>query len=163
MGWAHFQLGEYEDALIDFDNAIALDEMFHPADLGQGWTYMMLDQFSYSIEALDRVADLNLIPDASVARALIYNAEGDYQQSLTQLANISDANWNFTYLPNLDINNLNLLRAHNQIALNNFADALTAFQLVDPAFTADVSTDAGRLALLNAIEALNPGISAITN
>ncbi|MCB0278962.1 MAG: hypothetical protein KDD94_05645 [Calditrichaeota bacterium] len=162
-GWKKFEAGEYQDAISDFNDAVNLDVNANEARSGQGWCYMMLDNFNTAI------ASLNLIPinaertDSEAALAFMHNANADYQLSLdaTDFILTEDPDWQFAHNNAIDIDDIYLLRAHNFISLGEFANALTAFENLDAEFSADVTTENGRNQLLAAIEALNPGISEL--
>lgn len=82
-GSAHFEEGEYELAIVDFDEAIQLDPTFALAYSTKGFTLIFLGLFQLAIDELDDA--IRLDPQAEGAyrnRALAYVGLGQEQRGI---------------------------------------------------------------------------------
>ena len=84
------------------------------------------------------------------------NAQKDYTRSNQRAddALALNSNWVFTYDSSLSAADLHVLKAENYFLLGEFAESLAEVQILNPNFSADVSTNAGQAALAQEIENL---------
>ncbi len=81
---AHYDKGEFEAALEDFDLAIRLDKGYDEAYNGRGWASYKLGDCEAALEDFDQAIALNPdYADAYAGRGWTYYAEGDYETALS--------------------------------------------------------------------------------
>lgn len=157
-GWAAFQSGDYQSASDKFSEAITLNDEDAAGFTGLGWSLFRLEnlsqantKFTGGSNALSPPADL------FAGWAFVKNAQKDYTRSNQRAddALALNSNWVFTYDSSLGAADLHVLKAENYFLLGEFADSLAEVQILNPNFSADVSTNAGQAALAQEIENLN--------
>ena len=157
-GWAAFQSGDYQSASDKFSEAITLKNEDAAAFTGLGWSLFRLGnllranaEFTGGSNALSPTADL------FAGWAFVKNAQKDYTRSNQKAddALALNSNWVFTYDSSLSAADLHVLKAENYFLLGEFADSLAEVQILNPNFSADVSTNAGQAALAQEIENLS--------
>lgn len=58
LGWAYFQKGDLNQALLSFDKATTLDEQYFPAFFNKGLTYLQMEKFDLAIRAFQHAVQL---------------------------------------------------------------------------------------------------------
>ena len=58
-GWGYRQMGKQEEALVDFDRAIALDEKYMWAVVNRGGVHMVMDKYEQALADFDRAIVAN--------------------------------------------------------------------------------------------------------
>ena len=169
-GWSHFEAAEYPEALQDFSSAKDGAEMMLDtpttllAQSGLGWSNIMLGELSAADESF-YISYAHQNNDVLAGQAFVFHELSAYLLSNQRIGSVlsDDPDWSFSHLENVNSDDLLLLRAYNYILDNKFFEAFTVFKLIDQNFTANIETQVGQQALLDAIEAMNPGISGFTN
>ena len=83
--------GHWDQSIAYYEQALALDPRNVELLMDTAWTYDMLRQFPKAIKLYDRVLDITPNnPDAMVAKADIYQAQGNLQEAAKFL---SEINW----------------------------------------------------------------------
>lgn len=156
-GWAAFQSADYQSASDKFSEAITLNSEDAAGFTGLAWSLFRLDnlsrantEFTGGSNALSPTADL------FAGWAFVKNAQKDYTRSNQRAddALALNSSWAFTYDSSLSAADLHVLKAENHFLLGEFADSLTEVQILNPSFSADVSTNTGQAALAQEIENL---------
>ncbi len=162
--WAAYESGDAAGARDGFAAAVAADAGPMEGHVGLGWAELALDDLVGAHDAFS-AADARSGPDGLRADlhagwAFGWNARhgvaGRHSESNDQVeaAETLDPAWAFSHRPDLDHEDLIVLAAENHFALGEFTASLTRVQALDPAFTTDVGTSAGRAALADRIEEL---------
>ncbi|MCB0278338.1 MAG: hypothetical protein KDD94_02470 [Calditrichaeota bacterium] len=160
MAWEEFSSGNYDDALAGFNQALEKDSTLIEAISGKGWVLILLDDLQ-SAEQVLSIDPAKMTDDMTAGLAFIYNAIGDYQNSIDySLTLLLNPNWVFTYDPNIDHTDIRLVLAQDYISIGDFENAKITFLVIEPTFEADITTAEGQLLLLQAIEAKNPGLNS---
>ncbi len=157
LGWDRFGTVDYQSSLEKFQGAISKDANNAEAFCGAGWASARLKDLANSINYFSSCISLNSsFVDANAGLAFVYNAGKSYQ-----LSNISaiealnqNATWTFLHDETLSYKDLHLLLAENYFALLNFGDSLAQIKILNPSFTADITTYDGKTALAAEIERL---------
>jgi len=85
-GLTYFEIGEYEQAIADYDQAIALDPEFAIAYLNRGLTYFEIGEYEQALADYDQAIVLD--PEFATAylnRGVAYTDLGEYGQALIDL------------------------------------------------------------------------------
>ena len=144
--WEAFEKGKYDRALQLFQQAIAKNQSDADSYNGLGWTYARLGQLEESetnfINCL--MQDMEYI-DAGVGLAFIYNAQNEYEASIDVIAQILEftTEWSFKHDKSLNINDIYILYAENFFALAKYVQCLEQVQILNPDFSADISSQTG--------------------
>ena len=156
-GWTAFSQGNFSSAKSLFTEARISDSTKTDAYLGIAWCFLKLDSLENAVTHFNVASKMGLTnADLNAGYAFALNASKQYQMSNTQAAialNLSP-NWVFAYQTSLNKSDLQLLQAQNYYQLGDFTNSLTFVRLINVAFSSDVSTAAGRLALADEIERL---------
>ena len=163
-GWENFgysvqgagTLG-YEAALETFTEAISKDGTFADAYNGAGWSSARLARLSDAIQYFEKCLQQNEnMTDAISGLAFVYNAQKSYSASNSQAnsALSKDNQWQFSYDQSVNYKDLYLIMAENYFALKNYSQSLSYVKLLNPDFTADVTTITGKSELAEEIERL---------
>jgi serine/threonine protein kinase/Tfp pilus assembly protein PilF len=85
--------GHWDQSIAYFEQAITLDPRNAQVLTDAAWTYVMLRQFPASLKLYDRALDITPNnPDVMVAKASIYQAEGNLQEAARFLSGINEQN-----------------------------------------------------------------------
>jgi len=157
QGWAAFEEGNYMAAKDKFYDAKMMNPLEKEVYSGLGWSYFKLDSLEQAAIEFNICACLSE-PTADIAAgwAFTLNTMKEYASS-TEKASAAiaiDSSWAFAHGLPLDAGDLHLLKAENYYLLGLFAESLLEVKILNPAFTADVTTDFGRSALAAEIERL---------
>jgi Lipoprotein NlpI, contains TPR repeats len=83
LGNTYYGLGDYQQAIKDFDRAITLDQKLTEAYWGRGKTYHALGDYQQAIRDFDRAIELDSkFGEAYLDRGKTYNELGNYQRAL---------------------------------------------------------------------------------
>ena len=162
--WAAYESGDAAGARDGFAAAVADDAGPMEGHVGLGWAKLALDDLVGAHDAFS-AADARSGPDGLRADlhagwAFGWNARqevvGRHSESNDQVEAVEslDSAWTFSHRPDLDHEDLIVLAAENHFALGEFTESLARVKTLDPIFSADVGTPAGRAALADRIEEL---------
>jgi len=157
QGWELFGTVDYQRALEKFQEAISKDASYVEAHCGTGWAAARLKDLAKSANYFSSCISLNSsYVDAHAGIAFVYNAQKSYLLSNTSAIEAlnQDATWTFLHDETLSYKDLYLLLAENYFALLDFKESLARVKILNPSFTADVTTYDGRAALAAEIERL---------
>lgn len=157
QGWMAFADGDYQIAADRFSDATVKNPDDPEGFTGLGWSLLKLDNLSEAdVQFNSGSTKMNVTADLFAGWAFTLNALKNYAKSNREAdeALSLDSNWTFPYGLPLDAADLHLLRAENFFLLGDFANSLSAVQILNPNFSADVTTSAGRAALAQEIERL---------
>ncbi|MBS4031116.1 MAG: tetratricopeptide repeat protein [Clostridiales bacterium] len=59
LGWAYFQMGDYNQALTNYDKAAQLDEKHFPAYYNRGLTYLQVEKYELAIRSFQHATTLS--------------------------------------------------------------------------------------------------------
>ena len=163
-GWSAFSGGNYQSALTNFNNALGEDGNYVDAYNGAGWANAKLNAPQSAVTDFtngllkDTNAPDSLSMEMNAGLAFAYNAQKNYTQSITSALSVlgSNPNWAFVHHSAINAAELHLLLAEDYFAQSSpdYVSSLHQVQIIDPAFTADVSTVAGQTELAGEIEQL---------
>ncbi len=155
--WLIFGNGNYDSARTVFKDIINRYPDSTVAYSGLGWCEMQSDSLDAAATAFAGGSSKgNASADLYAGWAFVLNAQKKYAESNERIlaALFKDSLWNFPYLLGLSHTDLELMRAQNFLLTGDYANALLAVNFLDPNFTADITTLAGRAALAAKIEEL---------
>ncbi len=156
-GWENFENGDFEEALELFLELVDREASLAEAYCGMGWCLANQGFLDSALQnftnALIENPDQDLINDIYAGQGFSYEASAMYQNCLL-VTGLVDSDWSFEHDQNLSYSDLILLRAICHYGLADFANSLIEVQILDPDFTADISTPEGRAALAAKIEEL---------
>jgi tetratricopeptide (TPR) repeat protein len=160
-GWTAFEAGDYAGAVPDFQQAVSADPNYADAYNGLGWSYAKLDRLSdavtqFSLGRSKGGMSTLVRYEIFAGRAFAYNAQGGLNVAYA----IADAETVVTYSPGFSFRldgevtaaDVRLLLAECYASQGSFVEALAQVQVLAPSFQADVTTAAGRAALLDQVE-----------
>jgi tetratricopeptide (TPR) repeat protein len=158
-GWTSYAGHNYAGALSYFTQAYQAKGSLTDAYNGAGWANARLGSMT---AAKDRFVtgfsadSTNLQIVAGLA--LVYNALKDYPSSVMKANTVLQTNstWFFTRDVSISATDLHLLLAEDYFAEGDFINSIAQIKLLNASFTADVTTDAGKIALASEIERLRP-------
>jgi len=167
-GWDNFEVGNYSQALADFNEAAARDAGETEAYLGLGWCRLRLQQYNLAISNASSVIqdiEANVISDP--ATALQYKTgsyaclagayqglyPGDLENCFMVISSVdsvlaNDANFIFNYDEDVNATSLIVGKADAYFALSDFNNALVTITGLDPDSTIYNNPDV----LLNVID-----------
>ena len=157
QGWTAFSQGQYQSAANSFSEAKSVNANEAEANTGLGWSLLKLDNIPQAnTEFSSGSAKSNPSADLYAGWAFVLNAQKDYANSNTQAAQAlaMDPNWSFAHGLPLDMDDLHVLKAEDYFLLGHFSASLAEVQILNPAFSADVTTSEGQSALAEEIERL---------
>ena len=158
-GWGAFAGGNFSAARDDFEQAIVVDANFADAYNGSGWSNARLGVLGTAAArfttGLTKSSSNN---DMKGGFAFVLNAQKDYAQSAFYASAVITANasWTFAHDARFAAADLHLLLAEDYFSQPSpdFAASLAEVRILNPSFSADVSTVAGQTALGREIERL---------
>ena len=158
-GWALFESGDDEGALVKFARAVELDDSYADAYNGLGWTYARLDSLNKSLlsfgKAISRTGTGDILTDAYAGSSPAYR-DLDTRPSHFDSASVYaasalslDDQYVFEYDDNFDWHDLHLIKAQSYFGLGDYASAyeeVTAIsdRILDPdsaAFIEDLADE----------------------
>ena len=154
QGWSAFASAQYDQALASFDELVDRGALLAEAHSGRGWSYARSNLPSEAAAALDSASAQqpagDLADEIQAGYAFVHDALDRHADCLAATDQVSEG-WIFAHDAAVDYDDLIVLRYY---ALGQFAESLAEVQRLDPEFTADVATPAGRAALAAKIEQL---------
>ena len=157
QGWAAFEEGNYMTAKDKFYSAKMKDPLEKEVYSGLGWSFFKLDSLEQASNEFNICACLSE-PTADIAAgwAFTLNTMKEYASSTEKASTalVLNPSWVFSHGLSLDIRDLHLLKAEHYYLLGYFAESLAEVKILNPVFTADVTTDFGRSELAAEIERL---------
>jgi tetratricopeptide (TPR) repeat protein len=156
-GWSEYESGNYQNALSSFNKAIEKDTSFTEAYNGAGWANAKLSNLDDAYASFNnclRYSSQHL--DAKAGLAFVLNAQKHYSSAITRAIEVLTAspNWIFAHNSTIDASDLHLIIAESYFALANYSSSLSEVKKLNPAFNADITTQAGIAALASEIERL---------
>ncbi|MBD3286739.1 hypothetical protein GF359_09015 [candidate division WOR-3 bacterium] len=156
-GWDDFEDGAYLDALAHFDNAVFYDATYPDGYNGLGWSYLMIDSFSLSVENFEYALDYeSTMLDAKAGATLAGTEAGEHSSAVSYADDVisSDSDYEFSHLTEVNIDVIRLAKAKSAAAAGDFATALAEIQVFDSFFDADPETNIGQSRILTKLENL---------
>ncbi|MCA9732007.1 MAG: hypothetical protein H6696_19575 [Deferribacteres bacterium] len=158
QGWQAFAEKNYSNALEKFEEAESVDASSSEAYSGIGWAYLMLDSLTKAEEnfatgSQKTLPGANLNAGWAFALHLLHNYDASIENGLIVLQ--KDPEWKFENGTSLNKNSVVLLLATNYFLTGNFSQSLVYIQKLNPIFTVDVFTAAGRASLSQELERLS--------
>ncbi len=156
-GWSSFSQSEYQNASDSFADAKLKDPEEAEAYTGSGWSLLKLDNLTQATsEFSSGSTKTNASADLYAGWAFVLNARKNYAKSNTEAeqALTMEPSWSFSHGLSLSAADLHVLKAENFFLLGDFANSLDEVKILNPGFTADVSTQDGMAALAQEIERL---------
>jgi tetratricopeptide (TPR) repeat protein len=147
--WTYYEDGEYDKAILEFEDVIDAEPDNAEVYNGLGWRYGIICSLSLSVAYFDPALQLQstLISYADIPddqNSVLSATELIQRDSLYFFGHDNDITWH----------DVRLVKAKSLCNLGDFSGALTEVQALNSSFTCDVSTAAGRRALLQEIERL---------
>jgi tetratricopeptide (TPR) repeat protein len=156
-GWQAFGSGNYSEAASRFDEAITKNGNYVEAYDGAGWSYSKLGSLTPAENRfLTGFRKDSTNYEIRAGLAFLYHAQQRYIESaqLIEMLLGQGANWTFRGDASIGMDDVRLLLAEDYFALANYAECIAHVQILNPAFTADVTTVSGQAALAQEIERL---------
>lgn len=161
-GWDAFSTGNYTQSVTILTEARNDDPQNVEIRTALGWALMRTDQLESAEEEFSAGAQLTgPSADLYAGWAFVLNALKNHassNESITEATTL-DPDWIFMYDQKLTHEDLTILKAENHFLLGEFSSALAAVVTVNPSFSANISTDAGRGQLAAEIERLRDELS----
>ncbi len=160
-GWTFYDAGNYQDARTWFREAVDTDSLYVDGFNGLGWSLGAMDSMSAAFTAFGEglvIGDTtDYYPDLLAGRIFTAHALGLYDSAavLSDVFLRLDSHWIFPHDENLTASDVVVVLAASYFSLQNYSQALTLIQRLDPTFTADVTTQAGISTLSLKIESLS--------
>lgn len=157
QGWNAFEAMNYPLAVDKFGKAKYIFPDSVEAHKGIGWSALQMDSLSLAASAFDS-GSAAYFPDADLFAgwAFLLNVVKQYEASNQKidLTLARDSLWVFTHRTSIDVADLYILKAENYFLIGEFENSLQTVQTLNPVFSTDVATSAGRAALAAEIERL---------
>ncbi len=156
-GWQYYLSHDYTNAADQFNQALAQNNHLVDAYNGLGWSRAKLGQIATAVTnfATGFGMDTSNL-DIRAGLAFAYNAQKSYAQSISSaLAVLAvNMNWTFSHDNTVNASQLQLVLAEDYFATADYASSLARVQVLDPVFTANVTTIQGQTELAQEIESL---------
>lgn len=162
-GWELWMELDYTGAIVQFEEALALDETYADTWNGLGWSYIELGEADTSDPKFDRGILLEdtteVIVELLAGRAFSSLATGDFTAAITDAKAALTASpvWIFKRDITITYEDLMITVATGFYGSASFDSSLVWVKKLDTNFDADVSTPVGRSALAAQIELLASG------
>ncbi len=156
-GWTAYLSADYRTAASKFDQAIALDGSLVDAYNGAGWANAKLDSLATAVVRYnDGLARDTANNEIRAGLAFVGNALKQYASSIGYASAVLQSNPSWVFSRDNAVNqlDLHLLLAEDYFAIPDYPQSLAQVRILNPSFTADVSTTAGRTQLAKEIERL---------
>lgn len=137
-GWDDLSSGSFEDALDNFDEALAIDPENLSAIMGKAWSLFFVDSgdalimMSYLFEK--GVNDSTWSADAYCGLSIVTFAQGDYGSAIAfanSLLSI-DSVYVFDYVDDIDYHDILLVKAQAQFLTRDYLGAYTTMVQIIP-------------------------------
>jgi tetratricopeptide (TPR) repeat protein len=131
-GWAFFEQGDYEAAIVKFNLALGLDATYADAHNGRGWSNAKLDSLGQSLSSFGECMTFdNTLTDAYAGCAPVYRdyetepAHFDSAIAVASQALAMAPAYSFSHDTSFDWRDLHLIMAQSHYGLGEFGDAYT--------------------------------------
>jgi tetratricopeptide (TPR) repeat protein len=144
-GWEDCALGEYNEALSSFEEALSLEDGLVEARLGWAWCKAYLGDYSASVSGYDEVIDSGeFVTDAFAGRAAAALEIPDYAGAIASAdsALARDPGYRFGRQPAYDFGDLRLILAQSHFALAQYESAQDQVDIIDPSNRLDPESSA---------------------
>jgi tetratricopeptide (TPR) repeat protein len=158
-GWTSYGQKSYAVALDYFTQAYQGKGSLADAYNGAGWANAKLGSMTTARDRfLTGLAKDSTNPDILAGLAFVYNTLKDYPSSVAKGNAVLhiNASWVFFRDVSMSVSDLHLLLAEDYFAEGDFQNSVAQVKLLNTSFGADVTTDAGKIALATEIERLRP-------
>lgn len=155
--WTYYEDGEYDKAILEFEDVIDAEPDNAEAYNGLGWTYGIICSLSLSVAYFDTALQLqSSLVDPYAGLAFSYADLPDDANAVISATTLiqRDSLYFFGHDNDITWHDVRLVKAQCLCNLGDFASALTEVQALNSSFTCDVLTPQGRRALLQEIERL---------
>jgi tetratricopeptide (TPR) repeat protein len=129
-GWALFEQGEYEAAIMKFNQALGLDATYADAHNGRGWSNAKLDSLPQSLASFGECITFdNTLADAYAGCAPVYRdyenepAHFDSAIAVAYQALMLAPDYSFSHDGQFNSDDLHLIMAQSYYGLGEFLDA----------------------------------------
>jgi tetratricopeptide (TPR) repeat protein len=159
--WSYYEDGEYEKAIIEFEDVIDAEPDNAEAYNGLGWCYGIICSLSTSIAYFDTALQLQsslVDPYAGLAFSYADIPDDNHAVSSATELILRDALYFFGHDNDITWHDVRLVKARSLCNLGDFTSALAEVQVLNSSFTCNVSTPDGRRALLQEIERLRGSV-----
>ncbi len=156
-GWTAYLSRSYGVASSKFSQALAINGNLVDAYNGSGWSLAKLNLPDSAVTQFNKGLNRDTAnAEIRAGLAFVDNALKLYTQSITLATAVLQAkpSWVFSRDNSVNSQDLHLLLAEDYFALASYPESLTQVQVLNPAFTADVSTVTGQTSLAKEIERL---------
>jgi len=86
QGFAHCQIGRYDQAISDFSKAIEINPRFAQAYKNRGWAYIKKRQYDQAISDFNKTIEIDPgFVEAYFYRAIVYFLAEEYHKSLSDV------------------------------------------------------------------------------
>jgi tetratricopeptide (TPR) repeat protein len=147
-GWTKFQQKSYEDALDDFNRAIDISPENLVANLGKSWCIIMLDPSEIEFEEIETTFEKGLedsvgFVDAYCGLTFLMFIQNKYSLAITYSDSVffNDESYSFQYDPEIDINDVLLIKAQSQFLSLSYQDANFTLSQIHPSLFLDYESD----------------------
>jgi tetratricopeptide (TPR) repeat protein len=155
--WNYYEDGEYDEAIVEFDDVIDAEPDNAEAYNGLGWCYAIKSELSTSVAYFDTALQKqSSLVDPYAGLAFAYADIPDDQSAVDAAGELMqrDSLYFFGHDNDITWHDVVLIKARALCNLGNFSAALTEVQVLNGNFTCNVTTPDGRKALLQEIERL---------
>ncbi len=155
--WTYYEDGEYDKAILEFEDVIEDEPDNAEAYNGLGWCHGKICSLSTAVtnynEALNKQSSL-IDPYAGLAFA--YSDLPDDAYAIISATTLiqKDSLYFFGHDHDITWHDVRIIKAKSLCNLGDFASALSEVIVLNPSFSCNVTTPEGREALLNEIERL---------
>jgi len=147
-GWIKFQQKSYENALDDFNRAIDISPDNLVANLGKSWCVIMLDPNEIEFEELENTFEKGLEDsiayiDAYCGLTFLMFIQNKYSLAINYSDSVffNDESYSFRYDPEIDINDVLLVKAQSQFLSLLYQDANFTLSQINPSLYIDYESD----------------------
>jgi tetratricopeptide (TPR) repeat protein len=155
--WGYYEDGEYDKAILEFEDVIDAEPDNAEAYNGLGWCYGIIGSLSTSIAYFDTALQVqSSLVDPYAGLTFSYSDIPDDANAIISATTLiqRDSLYFFGHDNDITWHDVRLVRAKSSCNLGDFASALADVRVLNSSFNCDVSTPEGRRALLQEIERL---------
>ncbi len=157
QGWQAFESKDFATAVSKFTDAKAKDPTKIEVYIGLGWSLFRQGNLNQAdTEFAQGNTQAQATADLLAGWAFNLNAQKNFSLSNVRAdqALALEPSWQFAHDPAISASDLHLLKAENYFLTGDFSKSLEEVKILNPAFEADLLTNAGLTALANEIERL---------
>ncbi len=156
-GWKSYSNHDYVTAESLFDRATTINQTLVDGYNGAGWSSAYQNDLQTSDNRFQIAINLDsTFVEPKAGLAFVYNAQQKDSESIVLANSVLQAapNWVFRRDTSIKAADLHLLLAEDYFAIGEYQLSLNQVQILDPSFSADVTTIQGLMLLANEIELL---------